>query len=91
MTARIPAWTYSTPTATCRLEIPRLPGETFEAWLTRTMPLIRDGLGIKPAPPMDPFEWAALVRRASSAAPSAAGAAPAAASGKCSAATVKEG
>ena len=75
-------WTYTTPAATCRLEIPRLPGETFEAWLTRTMPAIRDGLGIPPAPPMDPFEWAALLRRATPAESTANGAAPAAASGR---------
>lgn len=61
-------WTYSTPDATCRLEIPRLPGESFEAWLARTATAIRDAMGIEPPPPMDPFEWASLLQRAKSAA-----------------------
>lgn len=50
-------WRYTAPDGTtCRIEIPPLPGENYEAWLTRTMPLIRDAMGITPVE-TSALEW----------------------------------
>lgn len=46
------------------LEFAPRDGESFEAHLQRVCTAVRDGLGIEPAPPDDPIEWALLLHRA---------------------------
>lgn len=47
------------------LEFPIRPGESFEDGLQRICTAVRDGLGIKPAPAVDPLEWARIQKRVS--------------------------
>lgn len=47
-----------------RLDIPLKAGESFEDGLARVAPLIRDSLGIAPAPEVDPLRWAEMKRMA---------------------------
>lgn len=68
-------WKYSNPHATCQIQIPRRAMESFEDYLIRTAPLVRDALHISPAPPTDPMHWHRILQTVGIAAPTDNGAA----------------
>ncbi len=49
---------------TCDLEIPLLPGESWEDGLHRIAPVIRDAMGFKPVT-TDPVRWAEILKKVS--------------------------